>query len=150
MSARVRNTAAVLLAFEQLGGAAQSLETARTYSLERKAFGRQVGSFQALKHKMADIYTQIELARAHAFYGAWALSTDAPQLPLAAAAARVAATKAYTLASEEAIEIHGGIGFTWEMDCHLHFRRARYLGQLIGSEHAWRAQLADALITEAA
>ncbi len=150
LAARVRNGAAVLLAFEQLGGAARSLDTAREYSLERKAFGRQVGSFQALKHKMADIYTGNELARAHAFYGAWALSTDAPELPLAAAAARVSATRAYTVAAEESIEIHGGIGFTWEMDCHLHYRRARYLGQLIGSEHAWRAQLADAVITEAA
>ena len=140
----------MLLAFEQLGGAQQALQASRDYALERRAFGRQIGSFQALKHKMAEIYTANELARVHAYYGAWALSTDAPELPLAAAAARVAATVAYNQAAEESIEIHGGIGFTWEMDCHLHFRRARYLGQLIGSEHAWRGQLADALIGEAA
>jgi acyl-CoA dehydrogenase len=150
MASRVLNGAAVLLAFEQLGGAQQALQASRDYALERRAFGRQIGSFQALKHKMADLYTANELARVHAYYGAWALSTDAPELALAAAAARVATTVAYNRAAEESIEIHGGIGFTWEMDCHLHFRRARYLGQLIGSEHAWRARLANELIGEAA
>lgn len=147
---RVLDGAAVLLAFEQVGGAACILEATRDYSLERKAFGRQIGSFQAMKHKMAEIYTMIELARVHAYYGAWALSSDAPELPRAAAAARVAATRAYTIAAEEGIELHGGIGFTWEMDCHLHYRRARHLGQLIGSEHAWRRRLADSLINKTA
>ena len=147
---RILDGAAVLLAFEQVGGAARALEATRDYTLERKAFGRQVGSFQAVKHRLAEIYTAIELARVHAYYGAWALSSDAPELPRAAAAARVAATRAYLLAAEEGIELHGGIGFTWEMDCHLHYRRARHLGQCIGSEHAWRARLADTLITEAA
>lgn len=147
---RVLDGAAVLLAFEQVGGAARILELARDYSLERKAFGRQIGSFQALKHKMADIYTRIELARAHAYYGAWALASDAPELPRAAAAARVAATRAFLFAAEEGIELHGGIGFTWEMDCHLYYRRARHLAQVIGSEHAWRARLGDELIKEAA
>ncbi|HRP66496.1 MAG TPA: acyl-CoA dehydrogenase family protein [Thauera sp.] len=150
VAARVLDGAAVLLAFEQVGGAARILEATRDYSLERKAFGRQIGSFQALKHRMAEIYTAIELARVHAYYGAWALSSDAPELPKAAAAARVSATRAYVVAAEEGIELHGGIGFTWEMDCHLHYRRARHLGQLIGSEHAWRARLADELIKEAA
>ena len=149
LAARVLQGAAVLLAFEQVGGATRVLEMARDYSLERRAFGRQIGSFQALKHKMADIYTRNELARVHAYYGAWALSSDAPELPRAAAAARVAATVAYNFAAEEGIEIHGGIGYTWEMDCHLYLRRARYLGQLIGSEHLWRIRLADALIKEA-
>jgi len=150
VAARVLDGAAVLLAFEQLGGASRALEASKAYALERRAFGRQIGSFQALKHKMADMYTAIELARVHAYYGAWALSSGAPELPLAAAAARVAATVAYNRAAEESIEIHGGIGFTWELNCHLHLRRARYLAQLIGSEHAWRAQLADALIDRAA
>lgn len=150
LARRVLNGAAVLLAFEQVGGAARILELSRDYSLERKAFGRQIGGFQALKHKMADIYTRNELARVHAYYGAWALSTDAPELPLAAAAARVAATTAFNFAAEEGIEIHGGIGFTWEMDCHLYLRRARWLAQSIGSEHHWRSQLADELVKEAA
>ena len=150
VAARVLNGAAVLLAFEQLGGADQVLQNTKEYSLERKAFGRQIGSFQALKHKMADIYTANQLARAHVYYGAWALSSEAPELALAAGAARVSATVAYNSAAEESIEIHGGIGFTWEMDCHLHMRRARFLAQVIGTEHAWRAQLANELIGEAA
>ncbi|MEI8163912.1 MAG: acyl-CoA dehydrogenase family protein [Betaproteobacteria bacterium] len=150
LAQRVLDAAAVLLAFEQVGGAARTLDMSRDYALERKAFGRQIGGFQALKHKMADIYTRNEMARVHAYYGAWALSSQAPELPVAAAAARVAATTAYNYAAEEAIEIHGGIGYTWEMDCHLHLRRARYLGQLIGSVHAWRARLGDELVKGAA
>ncbi len=150
LALRLLDGAAVLLAFEQIGGAARALDMSREYAMERKAFGRQIGGFQALKHKMADIYTRNEMARVHAYYGAWALSSRAPELPVAAAAARVAATTAYNYAAEEGIEIHGGIGYTWEMDCHLHMRRARYLGQLIGSVHAWRARLGDELIKGAA
>jgi len=150
VSRRVLDGAAVLLAFEQVGAASRILEIARDYALERHAFGRQIGSFQALKHKMADIYMSNELARSHAYYGAWALSSNAPELPLAAAAARVAATTAFNSAAEEGLEIHGGIGFTWEMDCHLYLRRARHLAQIIGSEHSWRARLADQLVKETA
>lgn len=146
----ILNGAAVLLAFEQIGGAERALYAARDYVLERKTFGRVVGSYQAVKHKLADIYTAIEIARAHAYYGAWALANGAPELPRAAAAARVAATTAYNLAAEESLHLHGGIGFTWEMDCHIHLRRARWLGQIIGSEHRWRSQLATSLIEEAA
>lgn len=146
--ARVLDGAAVLLAFEQLGGADRALEASRDYAQQRKAFGRPIGSFQALKHRMADMYTRNELARAHAYYGAWALSSEASELPHAAAAARVAATTAYNFAAEENIEIHGGIGFTWDMDCHLYLRRSRYLAQVLGSEHLWRSRLADALIEE--
>lgn len=147
---RAVNGAAVLLAFEAVGGAEAALYAARDYALERRAFGRSIGSFQAVKHKLAEIYTEIELARAHAYFGAWAMATDALELPRAAAAARVAATTAYTFAAEESLHLHGGIGFTWEMDCHLHLRRARWLGQIIGNEHAWREQLASSLIEEAA
>ena len=81
------NSAAVLLAFEQVGGAQVSLDEAKKYSLERFAFGKQIGSFQAMKHKMVDMYVKIELARSNAYYGAWALSTDSNELPVAAAGA---------------------------------------------------------------
>src|SRR5207244_4294639 len=83
---------AVLVAFEQLGGAQAALEMAREYALGRFAFGRQIASFQAIKHKLADMYVGVELARSNAYYGAWALTKDAPELPVAAAAARVAAS----------------------------------------------------------
>jgi len=150
VAAQVVDGAAVLLAFEQVGGAERALYAARDYVMERRAFGRVVGGFQAVKHKLADMFAQIEIARAHAYYGAWAMATEAPELPRAAAAARVAATTAYNFAAEESLHLHGGIGFTWEMDCHLHLRRARWLAQILGNEHQWREQLAMQLIGEAA
>jgi alkylation response protein AidB-like acyl-CoA dehydrogenase len=140
--ARVQDHAAVLLAFEQVGGADRCLEMARDYALERYAFGRQIGSYQAIKHKLADMFIANEVGRANAYYGAWALSTQAPELPLAAAAARVAASAAYWQASKENIQTHGGIGFTWEADCHLFYRRARHLGLVVGAPRDWKRRLA--------
>ena len=140
---RLLNRAAVLVAFEQLGGAQASLDMAREYALGRFAFGRQIASFQAIKHKLADMYVGIELARSNAYYGAWALSKDAPELPVAAAAARVAASEAYYQAAKENIQVHGGMGFTWEFDCHLHYRRAKLTGLMLGSARRWK----DLLVT---
>ncbi len=142
---RIEDRAAVLIAFEQLGGADRCLEMARDYALRRYAFGRPIGSYQAIKHKLADVFIRNEVARANAYYGAWALSTDAPELPLAAAAARVAGCAAYWLASKENIQTHGGIGFTWEADCHFFYRRARHLGLVIGAPRDWKRRLADRL-----
>jgi len=142
---RIQDRAAVLLAFEQLGGADRCLEMARDYALERYAFGRPIGSYQAIKHKLADIFIKNEAARANAYYGAWALAADAPELPLAAAAARIAASEAYWLASKENIQTHGGIGFTWEADCHLYFRRSRHLAVVAGAPRVWKARLVERL-----
>lgn len=150
LASQVVDGAAVLLAFEAVGGAERALYAARDYVMERRAFGRLVGSFQAVKHRLAEIYARIEIARAHAYYGAWAMATGAPELPRAAAAARVAATSAYNLAAEEGLHLHGGIGYTWEVDCHLHLRRARWLAQILGNEHHWREHLAVCLVEEAA
>jgi len=133
--------AAVLYAFEQVGGAQASLDMACNYARERVAFGRPIGSFQAIKHKLADVYIAIELARSNAYYGAWALQTGAPELGLAAAAARVAATEAFHLASKENIQTHGGMGFTWEMDCHLFYRRSKMLALSLGSARHWKDRL---------
>ncbi|MEJ0042047.1 MAG: acyl-CoA dehydrogenase family protein [Rhizomicrobium sp.] len=113
---RTLDRAAILLAFEQVGGADVCLALAKDYALNRYAFGRPIASFQAIKHKLADMYVNNELARSNAYYGAWALSTGARELPLAAAAARVSATQAFDYASKENIQTHGGIGFTWAMD----------------------------------
>src|SRR4030095_375384 len=85
---RLLDRAAVLVAFEQLGGAQAAVDVAREYAIGRFAFGRQIASFQAIKHKLADMYVAVELARSNAYYGAWALSKDAPELPVAAATAR--------------------------------------------------------------
>jgi alkylation response protein AidB-like acyl-CoA dehydrogenase len=138
---RILDRAAILIAFEQVGGAQACLDMARDYALERYAFGRPIGSFQAIKHKLADIYIAVELARAHAYYGAWALAADAPDLGLAAASARVAASEAYHLASKENIQTHGGMGITWDLDCHLYYRRSKVLALELGSTAWWKDRL---------
>jgi len=137
--------AAVLFAFEQVGGADRCLEMAKEYAMGRFAFGRKIGSFQAIKHKLADMYIKNQLGRSNAYYGAWALSTDAPELPIAAAGARISATEAFDYASKELIQTHGGIGFTWEMDCHLFLRRAKLLSLCVGGARGWKDRLISAL-----
>lgn len=148
---RVRDRAAVLLAFEQVGAADAALEMAAAYARERKAFGRTIGSYQGIKHKLADLYTANQMARAHCYYGAWALAADvdqpggAPELAAAAASARTSASAALTQAAQENLHTHGGMGYTWELDCHLFYRRARQQAVLLGNEHVWRERLAAEL-----
>lgn len=134
--------AAVLVAFEQIGGAQACLDMARDYAVERYAFGRPIGSFQAIKHKLAQIFIAIELARSNAYFGAWAMSEgQGAQASVAAAAARLSATRAYELAAKENIQTHGGVGFTWEFDCHLHYRRSKLLALALGSPPFWSERL---------
>jgi hypothetical protein len=142
---QVLDRAAILIAFEQCGGADRCLEMAKAYALERYAFGRVIASYQAIKHKLADIYVKNELARSNAYYGAWALNTNAPETPLAASAARIAASEAFWFAAKENIQTHGGIGFTWEMDCHLYYRRSRQLGLVAGAPRVWKERLVSHL-----
>ncbi len=133
--------AAVMLAFEQVGCAQAALEMARDYALERYAFGRPIGSFQAIKHKLADIYIAVELARSNAYYGAWALHTDAAELPIAASVARISACDAGWLASKENIQTHGGMGFTWQMDCQFYYRRSKLHALALGGTSEWKRRL---------
>jgi acyl-CoA dehydrogenase len=141
----VLDRAAVLMAFEQVGGADRCLVMAKDYALTRHAFGRQIGSYQAIKHKLADMYVNNELARSNSYFGAWALSTGARELALAAAAARVSATQAFDYAAKEMIQIHGGIGFTWEADCHLFYKRSRELALSLGAQRTWKNRLVSEL-----
>ncbi len=149
LTARLMDVAAIVTAFEQIGGAEAQLARCVEYAKTRKAFGDRIGVFQGVKHRLADMYVKIELARGHALYGAWALSTDAAELPVAAAGARIAATEAFSFAAEEAIEMHGGIGFTWEDDCHLYYRRARVLALELGSRRRWVGRLLAGLASTA-
>lgn len=142
---RLYDRAAVLFAFEQIGGAQSALDMAVAYAQERFAFGRPIGSFQALKHMMADMYVALKLAESNCYYAAWALASDSPDLPLAAATARVSATQAYQLCSRDNIQVHGGMGFTWEFDCHLYYRRSNYLALQLGGLAAWEDRLVDVL-----
>lgn len=138
---RLIDRAAVMMAFEQVGAAQAALEMATAYAKERYAFGRPIGSFQAIKHKLADVYVAVELARSNAYYGAWALSTEAAELPVAASLARVAASEAGWQAAKENIQTHGGIGYTWEGDCHLNYRRAGLLRLTLGGPGEWKRRL---------
>lgn len=140
---QVLDRAAVLCAFEQVGGADRALEMGRDYALDRIAFGRQIGSFQAVKHILADMYVSATLARSNSYYGAWALSTNAAELPEAAAAARISATQAFQHCAKNNIQVHGGMGFTWEFDCHMHYRRANAMALALGSLSYWEDQLID-------
>ncbi len=145
LNAELMDRVAVLIAFEQLGGASVCLDMANAFAKERYAFGRPIGGNQAIKHKLADMYVKNEVARSNCYYGAWALSTGAAELPEAAAAARVAASEAYWFASKENIQTHGGMGFTWEVDCHLFYRRAKLLAVQAGSPKVWKEKLVRAL-----
>ncbi|MEZ5659615.1 MAG: acyl-CoA dehydrogenase family protein [Burkholderiaceae bacterium] len=143
---RVFDRAAVLIAFEQLGGAERALEMARDYAQERFAFGRPIGSLQAVKHMLADMYVSATLARSNCYYGAWALSTNATELAQAAATARVSATQAYQHCARNNIQVHGGMGFTWEFDCHLYYRRSNLLAAVLGPLSHWEDRLVQCLV----
>ncbi|MFM9853589.1 MAG: acyl-CoA dehydrogenase family protein [Sphingomonadaceae bacterium] len=138
-------SSAVLLAFEGVGGADAAMEMAVAYAKDRVAFGNKIGGYQAVKHRCADMYIKNQLARSHAYYGAWALLTGAPELAQAAAGARVAAIDAFQFAAEENVQLHGGIGFTWECDCQFFYRRARLLALTLGSKAHWADRLVRGL-----
>ena len=139
------NQAAVLFSFEQVGGSQATLDMAVNYAKERYAFGKPIGSFQGVKHKLADMYVAITLAKSNSYYAAWALSSESSDLPVAAATARVSATKAFQLCSKENIQTHGGNGFTWEYDCHLFYKRSKLLSLNIGSLSNWKEKLVSNL-----
>ena len=141
----VINQAAVLFSYEQIGGSQAALDMAINYAQERYALGRAIGSFQAIKHKLADMYIALTLAKSNCYYAAWALSTNAADLPTASATARVSSTKAFQLCSKENIQTHGGNGFTWEYDCHMFYRRSKLLSLNIGSLSNWKEKLVTSL-----
>jgi alkylation response protein AidB-like acyl-CoA dehydrogenase len=133
------------VAFEQIGAGDRALEITRDYAMGRYAFGRPIASFQALKHRLADLWAALQLARSNCFYGAWALENASDELGVAACSSRVSATDAFVLAAEEMIQMHGGVGYTWEFDCHLFYRRAKLLQHALGTPRAWREKLIQRL-----
>lgn len=147
---RLTGSAAITTAFEQLGAAEAVLAMSLDYVRQRKAFAREIGTYQAVKHKLADMYVKNQLARSHAYYGAWALANDDASLARAAAGARLAALDALAFAAEETVELHGGIGFTWEHDAQLYYRRARLLAVGLGGRQVWAQQLVASLGEESA
>ena len=138
------SAAAVLLAFEQVGGAERALDMARSYGLERTAFGRQIATFQAIKHRLTNMFVAMTVARSNAYFGAWALASGSPELGFAAANARVTANHAFELCAFDNTYIHGAMGFTWDMDCHLFFRRASHLSLALDGQVYWQDRLIEA------
>jgi alkylation response protein AidB-like acyl-CoA dehydrogenase len=137
----IADVAAILLAAEQMGAAARCLELTVEYTKERVQFGRPIGSFQALKHRMADLYVAVQAARA-VVNDAFEQAEAAPPSATSAALARVAASEALSMVAAEGIQLHGGIAITWEHDMQLYFKRAHGSSQLLGpaSEHLRRLE----------
>ncbi|MGD0748600.1 MAG: acyl-CoA dehydrogenase family protein [Acidimicrobiales bacterium] len=135
--------AAVALAAEQVGGAQRVLDASVEYAKTRIQFGRPIGSFQAIKHKCADMLLEVESAKSAAYYAAWAAADDSDELPVVASLAKSYCSEAYFHAAAENIQIHGGIGFTWEHPAHLYFKRAKSSELLLGDPSYHRELLAQ-------
>lgn len=137
--------AIVALAAEQVGGAQACLDSSVAYAKERIQFGRPIGSFQAVKHKCADMLLQVESARSAAYYAGWAAATLDEDLPIATSMAKSYCSDAFTHCAGDNIQVHGGIGFTWEHSAHLYFKRAKSAELLFGDPAEHREQLAELL-----
>jgi alkylation response protein AidB-like acyl-CoA dehydrogenase len=140
---KMLDLAAVALAAEQVGGAQKVLEMAVEYAKVRVQFGRPIGSFQAIKHKCADMLLEVESAKSAAYYAGWAAAEDSDELPVVASLAKSYCSEAYFHATAENIQIHGGIGFTWEHPAHLYFKRAKSSELLFGDPTYHRELLAQ-------
>jgi len=129
---RTLDRAAVALSAEQVGGAQRCLDMSVQYAKERIQFGKPIGSFQALKHKCADMMLRVESARSASYYAGWAAAVEDAELPVLASLAKSYCSDAYFFCAAESVQIHGGVGFTWEYDVHLHFKRAKSSETLLG------------------
>lgn len=138
---RLIEQAAVQVAFEAVGAAEACLRMARDYAMERQIFGRSLAGYQAIKHKLADVAVATELARSNAYYGGWAAEFSPDDLPAAAAAARLSGIKCFELGARENLQVHGGIGYTFEANCHFYYRRERLLAVNLGNRGFWADRL---------
>ena len=139
--AELFDRAAVQAAFEQVGAAHACLDMARNYAMDRQIFGRSLASFQAIKHKLADLAVAVELARSNAYFAAWAAGEAPAELSAAAAAARLTGLRAFEMGARENLQVHGGIGYTFEGNCHFYYRRERTLAVSLGSRQYWADRL---------
>ena len=134
------------LALEAVGIAAKALELGVEYASTREQFGRKIGVYQAVSHPLVDIYVETELSRSLAYWAAWSVSEGDEQAPVAAAAAKAYASDAAVAACERSIQVHGGIGFTWEHALHTYYKRALAIQAYGGYPRAQRAQVAAFLL----
>jgi alkylation response protein AidB-like acyl-CoA dehydrogenase len=142
---RALDLAAIALAAEQVGGAQRCLDMAVAYAKERQQFGRPIGSFQAIKHKAADMFVAVESARSALYYAACIVDDQSDDLATNASLAKAWCSEAYFKCAADNIQIHGGVGFTWEYDPHLHFKRARASESWLGTPADHRERVAKAL-----
>jgi len=142
---RALSQAQVALACEMVGGAERCLEMAVDYARERVQFGRPIGSFQAIKHRCAELLLEVEEARVAATWASWVASQDSDELARAASLAKALCGDAFLQAAADNLHVHGGMGFTWEADPHLYLKRARASAALLGDSIAHRRELADLL-----
>jgi alkylation response protein AidB-like acyl-CoA dehydrogenase len=140
---RALDAANVLLAAEMVGGAQACLDMSVAYAKVRQQFGRPIGSFQAIKHKLAEVLVALEGAQAAAAYAAWAAAENPVELAVVATLAKAVAAEAYFRAAGDNVQVHGGIGFTWEHDAHLYFKRAKTSLMLFGDVGSYQRALAD-------
>ncbi|MDM7957625.1 acyl-CoA dehydrogenase family protein [Blastomonas sp.] len=140
-AATLLDRAAVQAAFEATGAAEACLHMARDYALSRQIFGRPLASYQAIKHKLADLAMLVELSRSNAYFAGWAVEQSPDQLPAAAAAARLSAIAAFETGARENLQVHGGIGYTFEANCHFFYRRERVLSVHVGNREYWADRL---------
>jgi alkylation response protein AidB-like acyl-CoA dehydrogenase len=147
---RALQVAAAALAAEQVGGAQRCLDMSVEYAKLRMQFGRPIGGFQAIKHMCADMLLEVESARSAAYYAAWAAAEDSDELPLVSSLAKAYCSEAYFRTAADNIQIHGGIGFTWEHDAHLYYRRAKSSELMLGTPSEHREIAATYLIDQAA
>jgi len=142
---RVVDRGKVGLAAEMCGGAQRVLEMSVAYAKVREQFGKPIGSFQAIQHKCANMLVEVESSKSITYYAAWAVANDVPEAPLAAAMAKAYTSDAYRHTAGEGIQIHGGIGFTWEHDMHIYFKRAKSSEVTFG-DATWNREIVAQLI----
>jgi len=142
---RIVDRAKVALCAEMCGGAQRVLDMSVEYAKVREQFGRPIGSFQAIQHKCANMLVEVESSKSITYYAGWAVANDVAEAPLAAAMAKAYCSDAYRHTAGEGIQIHGGIGFTWEHDMHLYFKRAKSSEVTFG-DATWNRELVAQLI----
>jgi alkylation response protein AidB-like acyl-CoA dehydrogenase len=139
---RALDKATVALCAEMVGGAEKAMEMCVEYGKARVQFGRQIGGFQAVKHKIADMKVWVENAKSVVYYAAWALDSDAPEASRAASMAKAYCSEMYTRVTADGVQVHGGIGFTWDHNMHLYFKRAKSSEVLLGNATWHRERIA--------
>ena len=145
---RVLDRATVALCAEMCGGAQRVLDMTTEYAKIRIAFGKPIGSYQGVKHKAADMLVEIENAKSLTYYAAWAVDENVPEAPLAASMAKAYVSDAFRKAAGAGIQLHGGIGFTWEADVHWWFKRAQLAAHYLGGGDAHRARVTELFAAE--